>query len=1044
MPVYKLEALLKNITDKEIWEKGKYISENGNLIENEEDLKNEEDEMYYILKGSILNEERIYSTSVSWILEENKKAELISWKCTCQHLEEVSAPCEHLAALVQSISKAERERNAIRDENFSVAFIDDNIFQDKKKSLSLKFNVKTASEYDGEKEKLAFSDFEIYNKVSMERRKINFDTVVSSEIDEIRKNYIEDDLDFDDTSSDFLKFIKFIENSAKAMSIDFYNNEFIIPEFFIEKGVKYAEALGKNYNSNIEINFEIKVKENLDYYILEFNNFSQADILNEEYLLLREKGKVSIKNIKKEEIKKIKAVKEAEKREGTYKIRKGSPLIREILNNIRSIGEIKFDKSIKTEIFSPSLVSLRLFINETSNKDITIIPQYIYDGKTAEEIKDHLMLKNTKKEKEIFSKFESFIKKCGFKKVNGKFILPDKDDLIYNFMEDGFKNLKEKYKVIICEELKEREYKKVVPYVEVTITDKIYIEFFLDDDIAKEKIVDIIKEAENGKNYFYLSEKEILYINTPEMKEFRNIIFSLSVSEKEILYGRFVRKVFYSDFLKNIAEDSAENSALNILDMRERFTKIRVSRAFETFSYHKKGVQLAFDLKRIKAGTLFSYDIGLGEVRQTAAILRARLAPLKRVIIAVPPYKLLYWKNRLTEESLGKKVKIISGDTEEKIKAFEKVKTDDIIVISYEDLFTECARFEYIDFEMIIFDNPLYVPKIIRDEFSEAIGTLKYESSLCFVGRFEEKAYSEWFYIFSLINPKYLGTKEEFYEKYISDSNKRENRDFLLSKLVNPFILRKTKEEVIDELPNKEIRDFYFEMKDGSKQKNIYMKYLNRLNKRLVILERPEQHRKKIFTVIERLRQVCSSPALINKKYGDNQGKINALSNILKTCAAEKRKVVIYSAFKNTAGKLCKHYKRFYKNCSFMSLPVSEKIKEEMYSKFYKEEYEKEYFFLFINNIGYEEPQDIEYDVIIYFDPPWDRFFYVDKTKKLYRKKPIEINFITNRSIEDKINNKRMRLYRNKILKTYFEDMKKGKILEREYTREEIFAFLQI
>ena len=79
-------------------------------------------------------------------------------------------------------------------------------------------------------------------------------------------------------------------------------------------------------------------------------------------------------------------------------------------------------------------------------------------------------------------KFEGFIKKYGFTKVNEKFILQDKDDLIYNFMEDGFKNLKEKYKVIICEELKEREYKKVVPYVEVTITDKIYIEFFLDDE----------------------------------------------------------------------------------------------------------------------------------------------------------------------------------------------------------------------------------------------------------------------------------------------------------------------------------------------------------------------------------------------------------------------------------------------------------------------------------------------------------------------------------------------------------------------------------
>lgn len=68
-------------------------------------------------------------------------------------------------------------------------------------------------------------------------------------------------------------------------------------------------------------------------------------------------------------------------------------------------------------------------------------------------------------------------------------------------------------------------------------------------------------------------------------------------------------------------------------------------------------------------------------------------------------------------------------------------------------------------------------------------------------------------------------------------------------------------------------------------------------------------------------------------------------------------------------------------------------------------------------DISYEELQEVEYDVIIYFDPHWEKIYYKDE-KKLYRKKPVEINLLTERTFEEKILNWKS-LYENKIIKNY-------------------------
>ena len=209
-----------------------------------------------------------------------------------------------------------------------------------------------------------------------------------------------------------------------------------------------------------------------------------------------------------------------------------------------------------------------------------------------------------------------------------------------------------------------------------------------------------------------------------------------------------------------------------------------------------------------------------------------------------------YWERELSLYLKKNSVKVIFGKNEDRIKKFEKVKEDEIMIMSYKDFVKDWLRFEYINFEMMIFDNPLFISKEdSREKLLNVLKKIKSDSIFCLTNGYDEKNYRDIFYMFELIKPGYLGTKKMFISKYIEEKEDTDRRREFLSALTKPYLLGKTKEKVLDELPEKIAVNLFLIMADYTEERKLYMRYIEKINKMVLFYKNIEKSNMKIFTL---------------------------------------------------------------------------------------------------------------------------------------------------------------------------------------------------
>ena len=140
--------------------------------------------------------------------------------------------------------------------------------------------------------------------------------------------------------------------------------------------------------------------------------------------------------------------------------------------------------------------------------------------------------------------------------------------------------------------------------------------------------------------------------------------------------------------------------------------------------------------------------------------------------------------------------------------------------------------------------------------------------------------------IFDFVMPGFLFTKERFKGKFIQNKNTEE-----LKSLITPFILRRVKEDVLDELPEKIEKKYLVDM--TTKQKSIYKSYVKEIKEKL----KSSKGNTNMLTFITKLREVCLDPSLIMDDYNGGSGKINALMELLDNYIAGNKKILVFSQF---------------------------------------------------------------------------------------------------------------------------------------------------
>ncbi len=337
--------------------------------------------------------------------------------------------------------------------------------------------------------------------------------------------------------------------------------------------------------------------------------------------------------------------------------------------------------------------------------------------------------------------------------------------------------------------------------------------------------------------------------------------------------------------------------------------------------YQHEGYTWLLYLQNNNLGGCLADDMGLGKtVQAIALLLKNKETPDLKIInnpeqdqqldlfgnpqqsnsttlIVVPASLVHNWINEIRK--FGPSLKVYSHVGNQRKKSSSRFQHFDIIISSYHTVRQDIELFSGFQFQYIILDESQVI-KNPSSKIYKAIETLKSRFKLALTGTPIENSLSDLWAQMNFVNTGLLGSLSFFKKEFtipIEKKNQTEKEEKLKT-LINPFILRRKKEEVAMDLPPISEQVIYCSMTD--EQRKFYESEKSVI--RNSIFQKIENHgiEKSSIIVLQgltRLRQIANHPLLVDNEYSDESGKFNEVCRNIENIISEGHKVLIFSSF---------------------------------------------------------------------------------------------------------------------------------------------------
>ena len=270
-----------------------------------------------------------------------------------------------------------------------------------------------------------------------------------------------------------------------------------------------------------------------------------------------------------------------------------------------------------------------------------------------------------------------------------------------------------------------------------------------------------------------------------------------------------------------------------------------------------------------------------------------------------------------------------------------------------------------------------------------------------------ENRLSELWSIFDYLMPGLLGSYQQFRKQYEGPiiKNQDEQAQDDLKRLVQPFMLRRLKQDVLNDLPMKNEQVFLTPM--VGKQERLYQARAQRLIRQIQKQndEEFQQNKLAVLAEITRLRELCCSPQLLDRGYSGPSGKIKATMNLIKDEMADNHKILLFSQFTSALAIL----KEKLANAGIKYFVIEGKTKKADRLQFVDKfnSYDQPAVFLISLKAGGTGLNLTSADVVIHFDPWWNiaaENQATDRAHRIGQKNNVTIyKMIAQNTIEEKI-----------------------------------------
>ena len=618
-------------------------------------------------------------------------------------------------------------------------------------------------------------------------------------------------------------------------------------------------------------------------------------------------------------------------------------------------------------------------------------------------------------------------KKSGFMfdVKNLRFILPN-NDKIYEFLTKDITYYMQKFEVMATDNFKNKEIAKPkIGLLGIKIENDLLAINLEKMNVNIEELKDIMKQYHLKKKYHRLKDGTFLSLEDNSEIEFIDKLVSGIGKDSEKLEETEIilpvnRALYLNQLLKSIkGTEIIKNSEYKKIvrdlekDIGDEEVEIPSNLNANLRYYQKIGFKWLSVLDKYHFGGILADDMGLGKTIQILAIILKYInenQENKKASIVVSPSSLtLNWYNEAKKFAPTLKVCVIRGNNKERKEIVDKIENYDLIITSYDLLKRDIELYKNkkYKFRYAIADEAQYL-KNSNTQNAKAIKSILADTRFALTGTPIENSLAELWSIFDFIMPGYLFGYKEFKHEYEIPIVKDQDEEAMkkLKMLIEPFVLRRTKKEVLTELPEKTITVLNNEMTE--EQEQIYLSYLMQAKKEVaeeVDAKGFEKSQIKILAALTRLRQICCHPKLFIENYNGECSKLDQCMEIIEEGISANHKILLFSTYTSMFDIIEKKLKK--KDIEYFKLTGATKVEDRI--KIVDEFNENSNIKVFLISLkaGGTGLNLTGADMVIHYDPWWNLSAENQATDRAYRigqKNNVQVyKLITKNSIEEKI-----------------------------------------
>ncbi|MBM3128508.1 MAG: DEAD/DEAH box helicase [Chloroflexi bacterium] len=397
-----------------------------------------------------------------------------------------------------------------------------------------------------------------------------------------------------------------------------------------------------------------------------------------------------------------------------------------------------------------------------------------------------------------------------------------------------------------------------------------------------------------------------------------------------------------------VTDVAAEGWIADLLEQLGRGEKLKPISAPDSFQgtlrhYQSAGLSWLAFLRRWGLGACLADDMGLGKTPTTIAMLLAERTQHKKTkpaLVICPTSVVSNWERELSRFAPDLRVHIHHGATRKKDDFATQARKHDVVLSSYALLHRDLDALTQVEWGDVILDEAQNIknPTTKQTQAARKIGE-KAEWRATLTGTPVENRLTELWSIFQFLNPDYLGSQNDFYNRFAKPIERTNDADATkrLKSLVSPFILRRVKTDpnVISDLPEKNEMKVFCNL--TKEQATLYEAVVRDSLKRIEESEGIER-RGIVLATLMKLKQVCNHPAQFlgdGSALAGRSGKLARLTEMLEEVRGVKDRALVFTQFAEM-GTLLKAYlqETFGDEVLFLHGGVPAKARTKMIERF--------------------------------------------------------------------------------------------------------------